>query len=275
MSCSGVPVEFYLYILIISLLLLLAYILSTFFTLIWLICPCTGSLAAFMRDYETLLRKSAEKVFGDDHEYGREELLGDMNTIYHENNDLRLLLDLMAATSGLSQPIRVMALLDRNFRTKCSPVIINVERVADIQDGVGDLVVELCESDLASNVFGRMKSLSRIYTAQLTPRTTRSKLEVIYFELRDSNQRKISQKMLNLFRRNNLQSPEDSSSSKSIVFPGARPDTDYTVRVTLIINGQAVSVSQVRSEEYCTVKLHIQYSFDIIIQRPHIFSASL
>ena len=275
MSCSGVPVEFYLYILIISLLLLLAYILSTFFTLTWLICPCTGSLAAFMRDYETLLRKSAEKVFGDDHEYERKELLGDMNTIYYENNDLRLLLDLMAATSGLSQPIRVMALLDRNFRTKCSPVIINVERVADIQDGVGDLVVELCESDLASNVFGRMKSLSRIYTAQLTPRTTRSKLEVIYFELRDSNQRKISQKMLNLFRRNNLQSPEDSSSSKSIVFPGARPDTDYTVRVTLIINGQAVSVSQVRSEEYCTVKLHIQYSFDIIIQRPHIFSASL
>ena len=105
-TCSGVPIEFYLYILLISLAILVVYILSTFFTLTWLLCPCTGSLAAFMRDYENLLRKSAEKTFGDENEFDRDELLGDMNAIYYENNDLRLLLDLMTATSGLARPIR-------------------------------------------------------------------------------------------------------------------------------------------------------------------------
>ena len=136
-----------------------------------------------------------------------------------------------------------MALLDRNFRNKCSPVIINVERLADIVDGEGDLIVELSESDLARNVFGRMKTLSKIYTVQLTPRTDSSKLEVVYFEPPEDRDRKISQKFMNLFRRNNKPIP-DSFPSKTIRFVGADPNLGYSVRVSLIINGQAIAVSQ-------------------------------
>ena len=136
-----------------------------------------------------------------------------------------------------------MALLDRNFRAKCSPVIVHMERGADIHDGEGDLIVELSESDLARNVFGRMKALSKIYTVQLTPKTDSSKLEVVYFEPPEDRDRKISQKFMNFFRKNNKQVPE-SFPSKTVSFVGADPNNGYSVRVSLIINGQTIAVAQ-------------------------------
>ena len=36
---------------------------------------------------------------------------------------VRLLLDLLAATSGLAPCLRVMALLDKSFREECQPII--------------------------------------------------------------------------------------------------------------------------------------------------------
>ena len=102
-ECSGVPTEFYLYVLFVALALLAVYLVSTFFTLVWLMCPCWGRLAKFMRDYQSQLRKSAHKAGMDMHEA---ELLGELNQIYYENNDLRLLLDLLAATTGLAPLLR-------------------------------------------------------------------------------------------------------------------------------------------------------------------------
>lgn len=106
-ECSGVPIKFYLYILFIALIFLAIYLMSTFFTICWLLCPWWGRLAVFMHDYEKLLRKAANNQ-GDHEKVSKErhELLGDMNNFYYDNSDLRLLLDLLAATSGLAQPIR-------------------------------------------------------------------------------------------------------------------------------------------------------------------------
>ena len=49
--------------------------------------------------------------------------------------------------------VRVMALLDRSFRGKCTPEILSFQRVADIQRGEGDLRVELSESELARYIY--------------------------------------------------------------------------------------------------------------------------
>ena len=60
-----------------------------------------------MRDYENLLQKATkDEDSSEEVKHDRRVLLGDMNDIYYENNDLRLLLDLLAATTGLAQPIR-------------------------------------------------------------------------------------------------------------------------------------------------------------------------
>ena len=139
-ECSGVPTQFYLYVLFIALAMLFVYLVSTFFTLLWLLCPRFGRLATFMRQYEKLLKKAARNQ-DEDLKPSRAELLGEMNEIYYENFDLRLLLDLLAATTGLSTPLRVMALLDRNFSNNYKPQIVNFERVAQIKEGQNLLVL--------------------------------------------------------------------------------------------------------------------------------------
>ena len=102
-ECSGVPTQFYLYVLFVALALLVVYLISTFFTLVWLMCPCWGRLARFMSDYQMQLRRSANKAGID---MRQAELLGELHEIYYENNDLRLLLDLLAAATGLAPPLR-------------------------------------------------------------------------------------------------------------------------------------------------------------------------
>ena len=104
-ECSGVPTQFYLYVLVFALVMLGIYLISTFFTICWLLCPGWGVLAQFMKDYEKLLRRAAEKQ-DTGQRHNREELLGELSDIYYDNSDLRLLLDLLAATTGLAQPIR-------------------------------------------------------------------------------------------------------------------------------------------------------------------------
>ena len=102
-ECSGVPTQFYLYVLFVALALLAVYLVTTLFTLLWLLCPFWGTLARFMRDYQAQLRKNANKA---GMEMKEAELLGELNEIYYENNDLRLLLDLLAAATGLAPPLR-------------------------------------------------------------------------------------------------------------------------------------------------------------------------
>ena len=102
-ECAGVPTQFYLYVLIIALVLLLVYLLTTFITIIWLLCPCSSKLAKFMTSYRSQL-ESAAVVQGAD--TSSRVLLGELHDIYYENRDLRLLLDLLSVTSGLASPLR-------------------------------------------------------------------------------------------------------------------------------------------------------------------------
>ena len=56
-----------------------------------------------MRGYKSKL-KSAAKMEGG--ETSSKELLGELHEIYYENRDLRLMLDLLAKSSGLAPPLR-------------------------------------------------------------------------------------------------------------------------------------------------------------------------
>ena len=89
--------------LIVAVALLMMFLLTTFFTLMYLLCPCGGELASFMRGYKSKL-KSAAKMEGG--ETSSKELLGELHEIYYENRDLRLMLDLLAKSSGLAPPLR-------------------------------------------------------------------------------------------------------------------------------------------------------------------------
>ena len=102
--------KFYLYVLIVAVGLLVLFLLTTFFTLMYLLCPCGGELASFMRSYKNKLRSAAKMEGGDDK--SSKDLLGELHEIYYENRDLRLMLDLLAKSSGLAPPLRFVVLFN-------------------------------------------------------------------------------------------------------------------------------------------------------------------
>ena len=108
--------------------------------------------------------------------------------------------------------------------------------------GEGDLKLEIAESDLARNVFAKMSNLTCIYTVQITPRTDKSSLEVVFFN--DQNDKYDSSNILEFFRRNKVVEETEIVPTQVITFRGADPNISYTAKVTLILNGQAVAVSR-------------------------------
>ena len=185
-ECAGVPTQFYLYILVVAVMLMAVYLLTTVFTLMYLLCPCGGELASFMRSYKSQLRSAAKMEGGDT---SSKQLLGELHEIYYENRDLRLLLDLLAKSSGLAPPLRVMALLDQQFQKQCKPVIMSVERSPDIIDGESSIEIEFRQSDLVRNIFGKMDELNCLYTVQISPKTDHDSFEIFVFEKDESHHR--------------------------------------------------------------------------------------
>jgi len=243
-ECSGVPTQFYLYVLLLTLALLVVYMLSTFTTLVWLACPFYGNLARFMGNYQDELRKSAgDPGAGDETE--AKALLGELFEIYYDNRDLRLLLDLLAATTGLAPPLKVMSLLDQNFSDQCKPVINSLERLPDIVNGEGDVTMMFSESSLVRNIFSKMSEISVIYTVQIVPRTDKDSVEVVVF---DGDPEKTTAIVMNYFRsRLNIIGPptEDQAAPQKVVkFSGVDSDKNYTVRVSLLLNGKSIATAQ-------------------------------
>ena len=90
-----------------------------------------------------------------------------------------------------------------------------------------------------------MGNLQCIYTVQLTPRTDKSSMEIVIFDHhREEEERKITTKVVNFFTRNKVDNEHEVIPTRQLKFTGADPDTSYTVKVTLVLNGQAISVSQ-------------------------------
>ena len=120
--------------------LALLYILCNIYNLQWLLFPCFGKLSRVMAAYKYNI-KEREKGSGK----SDEEILGDLYDIYYNNRDLRLLLDLLATSSGVAPAIAIMTLFDKVRRTlKFRKILINlfkeIPRSNEAPDPVRDCV---------------------------------------------------------------------------------------------------------------------------------------
>ena len=106
-ECSGQPAQFYLYSLHITCIITISYILCNLYNLMWLTFPCFGKLSRLMATYKANMREQVEDPTRTD-----KEVLGDLFDLYYNNGDFRLLLDLLAASSGVAPAISIMALFD-------------------------------------------------------------------------------------------------------------------------------------------------------------------
>ena len=107
-ECHGNPTSFYIYTLYVTMALTVLYILCNIYNLGWLIFPCFGKLSRAMAAYKVNIKERERNSGKSD-----KEILGDLYDIYYNNRDLRLLLDLLATSSGVAPAIAIMTLFDK------------------------------------------------------------------------------------------------------------------------------------------------------------------
>ena len=110
--CAGEPLKFYLYILIATLIILSLFLAISFYVLIWMFSSKFGSLSGIMSNHETFFKSL------DPSETETMKISGSIYDLYYKNKDLKLLLDLLGATSGIAPCLKLLCLFDKNMQKK-------------------------------------------------------------------------------------------------------------------------------------------------------------
>ena len=144
-ECAGHPQMFFMYILGITIVILIFYIICCVYNVLWLAFPNIRGLGRLMIEYSKATQSQNNKRTSDktkkktkgvlnekDEENGvvledsenceDEEYEGDnLDLFYFNNPDLKLLLDLLAVASGIPHSLRILVLFDRSFRLRFQP----------------------------------------------------------------------------------------------------------------------------------------------------------
>ena len=183
--------------------------------------PQLGTLSRVMRKYRQELRDQNKTELVSD-----KELLGDLYWIYYNNRDLKLLLDLLATSSGVSHSIRVMTLFDQDLRIQSMASNLNANR------NQKEVEVEFGDAFAIKNIFSNIKELSCIYTVEIHPATTESCVQALKFT-KDPHSKEMGDfEMEPLNGGKNLQ---------KATFCELCPDKEYTIRVSTMVNGRAIA----------------------------------
>jgi len=241
-ECSGSPQQFYLYILYIAVFMGAIYLFANFYNFFWLTIPCIGKLSKVMRNYKhNLIEGNTE---------GKSEalVLGDLYQIYYDNRDLRLLLDLLSASSGIAPAISIMTLFDKKFRDATKPEILQV----NISSDLGLARVEFQEPTTGVRAaLSQTPGVHLVYVAEICPATDTA-VEAFEFKSKKLKEEKGDIEMMNL----------KDVQVQAATFTGLKEDVDYTIKVSTVVNGR--TISQVTQEilpnqhEKLPVELEVQ-----------------
>ena len=112
-ECHGSPTSFYVYTLYMVAAITTIYILCNVYNLLWLLTPHCGRLSRVMAAYKRNMRE--REAAGEKTD---QQILGDLYDIYYDNRDLRLLLNLLATSTGVAPTIAIMTLFDKARQAK-------------------------------------------------------------------------------------------------------------------------------------------------------------
>ena len=217
-ECAGLPQQFYTYILLVVLVILVMYLACSFYNFLWLVHPHMGCLAKVMDDYK----------HGMNQEY-----LESLNALYYNNRDLKLLFDLLAQSSGVSLSIKILSLFDKQFRQKFQPNLLKFNK-----DCINNkCVLQVEEQESYKTMSSLINKGAVVYTIELLPPVSKCPVATLTF-----NKDKV-----NVFNAQ-LRSFQISiicylfqDVCKEVVFEDIDASITYKIRVTTNMNGKAVA----------------------------------
>ena len=182
--------------------------------------------------------------------------------MYYNNRDLKLLLDLLAESSGVATSLRVLALFDKNLRFKSEPSNLKVSMVSyhdaveeeedkenDNKHQVYDVDVEFEDAKAVKELFSQIKKSTWVYTVEINPPTTRSSIKHVksgqsYADVvagkGDVNGAGVEMQPLTTIQ---SVSPEHTTKESRMKVPlyDLEPTKEYVIRVCTIVNGKTIS----------------------------------
>jgi len=232
-ECHGNPTSFYIYTLYVTMGLTILYILCNIYNLLWILFPCFGKLSRAMEAYRHNMREREKSSGKSD-----SEVLGDLYDIYYNNRDLRLLLNLLATSSGVAPAIAIMTLFDKNFREAMKPEIQYV--VVSRDQGVAEVRFQEPKTGVRS-ALSEIHGVHLMYVAEICPP---AKTAVEAFE-----SKYIPDSECETGEKNNCGDDIEMAPLKGFIqrasFTGLKKDVKYTVKVRTVVNGKTIcSVSE-------------------------------
>ena len=218
--------------------------------------------------YQYRYRQDLRKERGKDTLISDEELLGDLYNVYYNNRDLKLLLDLLATSSGIATSLRVMALFDKTLRFKSEPSDLKVslvqyhdthleyENVASEEGGIQesterskvyDVEVEFGDARAMKELFSQIKKVACVYTVEINPPTARSSIKAVKVGQSYADVVKGSfdgsgvemQPLTTIQQTSSNQTGKDST--MKVCLYDLEPSKEYMIRVCTIVNGKTIS----------------------------------
>jgi len=224
-ECHGNPTEFYIYTLYTAAVLTAVYILCNFYNCLWLLFPQFGKLSRVMSAYKYNMLEAAKGSGKTDR-----EVLGDLYDIYYDNRDLRLLLELLATSSGVAPAIAIMTLFDKNFREAMKPSIRYV--IASREQGLAEVQFQEPRSGVRA-ALADIHGVHLMYVAEIVPP---AETAVVAFEgsfVPDTESEVAGSN-------GDVEMAPLRGSIQRASFTGLKKDGRYTVKVRTVVNGKTI-----------------------------------
>merc|ERR1719464_66496 len=238
--CTGIPFQFYLIIFMAALVLLLLYILSCSYVLVWLLVPSIGNLSNAMD-------KFASK-FEELHELDENEVTVEgLKRIYYENRDTQLLLDLLTASSGIGPCLKLLCLFDKSLQQRAQVENVGVTLEEPDTTGKRDAVVCFKDSKAVTEIFSQIPTAFCTYAVEINPSIPSGSWRILNYakneDTPDGAGENVTENLLESGKGEKNLMRMYSRSLDTIRFKKLAPDVNYQVTISTQINGTIVAVA--------------------------------
>ena len=213
-----------------------------------------------------------------------EEVLGGLTRYYYDSQDLRLLLDLLANSSGVSTSLRVLSLFDTEFNKSFMPGDIDIKKESqdniscskntfaggegkfkEQQMAVYGIKVQFQHATAMKGIFAHMTNVAIMYTVELFEKTKdyegkegKKKIQVIPVDIQDDfnlcNENDINGKKEKMVELEPI-SPEQSNMVQVERITKLEMSKEYILCVNTVVNGKTLACTTEvlgRVKESCT-----------------------
>jgi len=226
--CAGLPYQFFAITLIVSLVLLALFSFHSVYVLFW-IQPWTSSSKS-LRGIMTNFEETFKNLENDKNSYNSK---GNLNSIYYNHRDTKLLLDILALNFGVAPCLKFLCIFDKNLQNtaKVEQLTANWQKTGS--EGKSDLVVEFKNSKAVMEIFSKIPGVACTYVVEITPPVEEDSWIILDYtkdEIQD------------------VEKPDVETDLQKARFEGVKSNFAYDICVSTQINGQTVAKSSIQAQ---------------------------